>query len=316
MQIFDPVAVSPDHYASFLEKMGHKVRRIDGLYWFNTNRGVYTAFPFDQDIDASTVPLTQILGRDGLVARFGCPVEQGISSHRILCDNKEYDFPSLRSRTRTQVRRGLEDCKVERVEFAELREHAIQLNIDTLLRQGRRVPSNIETYWRRYYEAAATTPGAEAWAAWCDGRMAAYVIAFTINRTANMLIVRSALDLLPKFPNNALIFQYLFQKIREPKIDRIVYGYESIQTGLGSLDQFKTGMGFQLAPVGQRIELANWVKPLVNRFTTGVASKLLQRLGKGETPAKLQGILNWYRDQPSLSGTHTAPTEFSQQKAA
>ncbi|MBL8819464.1 MAG: hypothetical protein JNL58_25755 [Planctomyces sp.] len=300
------MSVSPEHYASFLERMGHTVRKVDGMWWFNTNRGVYTGFPFDQNVDATTISLSEILGHDGLLVRFGCPVEQGVTSHRILCSDKAYDFPSLRSRTRTQVRRGLEDCKIERIEFAELSKHAIQLNIDTLIRQERKVPANIETYWKKYYEAASVTEGAEAWAAWCEGRLAAYVIAFTIGTTANMLIVRSALDLLPKFPNNALLFQYLYNKIREPQIEQVVYGYESIQAGLGSLDQFKTGMGFQLDPVGQRIELARWVRPFVNRYTTAMASRFLQRLGKGETPAKLQGILNWYRDQPTLSQPDSA----------
>jgi len=30
----------------------------------------------------------------------------------------------------------------------------------------------------------------------------------------------------------------------------------AIQAGFGSLDQFKTGMGFRRAPAGQRLELA------------------------------------------------------------
>lgn len=295
------MGVDPEHYAGFLTRMGHTVRPIDGVLWFNTSRGVYTPFPYDRDIDAHTLPLRQVLGRDGLVARFGCPVEQGISSYRILCDDPAYDFPSLRSRTRTQVRRGLETCQIEQVDFGVLSKYAIPLNADTLRRQGRRVPTNLESYWQKYYREAAATHGAEAWAAFSDGHLAAYVIAFTINDVANMLIVRSAVDQLKNFPNNALLFQYLYQKIRDPQIRQIVYGYESIQSGLGSLDQFKTGMGFRLAPVGQRIELAGWVKPLVNRLTIGPATRLLQRVSSGETSAKLQGILNWYQRQPQLS---------------
>lgn len=295
------MSIAPEHYAGFLERMGHTVRQIDGLWWFNTSRGVYTPFPYDRDVDASTVPLREVLGKDGLVARFGCPVEQGVTSYRILCDDPAYDFPSLRSRTRTQVRRGLETCQVEQVEFDVLGKHAIPLNADTLRRQGRRVPRNLETYWQKYYREAAVTQGAEAWGAFSENKLAAYVIAFTIGDVANMLIVRSALDQLKNFPNNALLFQFLHRRIRDPKIRQIVYGYESIQQGLGSLDQFKTGMGFRLAPVGQRVELAGWVKPLVNRMTIGPATRLLQRISEGETSAKLQGILNWYHRQPSLT---------------
>ena len=108
------MAVHPEHYASFLQRIGHTVREANGLFWCNLQRGVYSSFPFHRDVDATEVNLAKVLGRDGLVARFGCPVEQGMESFRVTCDNPDYDFPSLRSRTRTQVRRGLEACRVER----------------------------------------------------------------------------------------------------------------------------------------------------------------------------------------------------------
>ncbi|MCA9060145.1 MAG: hypothetical protein KDA85_16670, partial [Planctomycetaceae bacterium] len=72
------MSISPERYAEFLERMGHHVRQVKDLWWFNTSRGVYSSFPFHRDIDATEVPLREILGRDGLVARFGCPVEQGV----------------------------------------------------------------------------------------------------------------------------------------------------------------------------------------------------------------------------------------------
>ncbi|MCA9059835.1 MAG: hypothetical protein KDA85_15110, partial [Planctomycetaceae bacterium] len=239
-----------------------------------------------------------------------CPVEQGVSSFRIICDDPNYDFPALRSRTRTQVRRGLEECQVERIDFETLRKHAIQLNADTLMRQGRRVPANLERYWTKYYEAAALTDGAETWGAFVEGQLAAYLISFTIEDVANLLILRSALDHLKKFPNNALLFLYLQQALARPDIRMVCYGYESIQADMGSLDQFKMGMGFRQDPVGQRVELAGWARPILNRYTTAPAIHLLKRLGHSETSAKLQGILNWYQQQPSLQhGASNGPTQ-------
>lgn len=295
------MAVSPEHYAGFLERMGHTVRRVDGLWWFNTSRGVYTCFPFHRDVDAAEVALPAVLGRDGLVARFGCPEHQGVASFRILCDDPDYDFPGLRSRTRTQVRRGLESCRIEQVEFADLAQHAIPLNADTLVRQGRRVPANLESYWKQYFAEAARTEGAETWAAFVDGNMAAYLISFMIEDVSSLLILRSSLEHLKTFPNNALLFSFLKQRMQSPECRQVVYGYESIQEGLGSLDQFKTGMGFRLAPVGQRIELAPWVRPLVNRVTLPAAKRILKSLGSGENTAKLRGILAWYDKQPNLT---------------
>jgi hypothetical protein len=294
------MAVNPQHFVRFLERIGHTVREASGLYWCNTQRGVYSSFPYHRDVDATTVDLGRILKRDGLVARFGCPVEQGIESFRLICDHPDYDFPLLRSRTRTQVRRGLEACRIEQVDFSLLQQQAIPLNADTLVRQGRKVPSNLASYWTRYYHEAAQTEGAEAWAAFVGDSLAAYLISFTIEDVANLLIVRSSLQFLDAFPNNALLYRFVYDRMRSGDVKQISYGYESIQAGLGSLDQFKTGMGFRQAPAGQRIELAGWVRPLVNRFTMPMAERVLKRCGEGETIAKLNGILQWYREQPAL----------------
>ena len=295
------MSVNPQHFAHFLERMGHTVREANGLYWCNSQRGVYSSFPYHRDIDATEVDLGKILKRDGLVARFGCPVEQGIESFRVICDDPNYDFPSLRSRTRTQVRRGLDACRVEQVDFSLLQKHAIPLNADTLIRQGRKVPSNLESHWNRYFQEASKTEGAETWAAFVGDSLAAYLISFTIEDVANLLIVRSSLQFLDAFPNNALVYQFVHNRIRASEVKQINYGYESIQAGLGSLDQFKTGMGFRRAPAGQRLELAGWVRPLVNRITIPLAERVLQYFGESETTAKLDGILRWYQQQPSLN---------------
>lgn len=295
------MAVSPEYYAEFLKRMGHSVRFVSGMWWYDTSRGVYINFPYDQNIDAESVCVRSVLGRDGIVARFGCPEHQGVSSHRFICDDAEFDFPLLRSRTRTQVRRGLEECQVEQVDFDVLRRHAVSLNADTLIRQKRKVPKNLNTYWQKYFDAAEATQGAEAWGAFADGQLAAYLISFVVESTANILIVRSSTQHLKKLPNNALLFQYLYQRIRDEGIQRISYGYESIQAGLGTLDQFKVGMGFRAEACGQRVELANWIRPLLNRYTLPSLSRLLKSAGDGETSSKLQGILTWYQQQPVLS---------------
>lgn len=294
------MSISPLHHIDFLQRIGHDVRESGGVHWFNCGSRVFCSFPYDRNVDARSIALREILGSDGLVARFGCPVDQGVPSFRIVCDSKDYDFPLLRSRTRTQVRRGLEVCRVERIEFQQLQKLAMPLNADTLIRQGRKVPSDLQSYWTRYYQQAAVTQGAEAWAAFVGTDLAAYLISFMIDDVANLLIVRSSSQYLESYPNNALLFQFLSARLRDSDVRTVSYGYESIQSDLGSLDQFKLGMGFRKDPVGQRIEFAPWISPFINRFTDAVTRRVLKTLGRGETVAKLQGMLNWYRDQPTL----------------
>ncbi len=295
------MSVSPEHYAGFLERMGHHVRCSGGLWWFDVQNQVYTSFPFHRSIDANTVHAGEVLGLDGLVLRFGCPAEQGTPSFRVMCSNPDYDFPCLRSRTRTQVRRGLEACEVRRVDFSDLSRDSIALHADTLQRQGRRIPDDLERTWRRYYAEAARTIGAEAWAAYVNGEMAACLVAFVIEDVSNLLIVRSSLQYLESFPNNALIYTYLHTRLRQGDISTVSYGYQSIQAGLDSLDQFKTGMGFDKVPTGQRVEFAGWLRPIVNRTTIPLLQRLLLSRQDSEQRAKLLGMLQWYCQQPRRS---------------
>lgn len=293
------MSVSPEHYAGFLERMGHRVRCSAGLWWFNVQNRVYTSFPFHRSVDACDVDSAAVLGLDGLVLRYGCPEEQGTASFRVMCQDPNYDFPNLRSRTRTQVRRGLESCVVRQVDFADLARDSIALHADTLQRQGRSVPDDLEQTWKRYYAEAAKTTGAEAWAAFVDGRMAACLAAFVIEDVSNLLIVRSSLQYLESYPNNALIYQYLHTRLRQGDIRAVSYGYQSIQAGLESLDQFKTGMGFEKVATGQRVEFAGWLRPLINRATIPVLQRLLSSGADSEQRAKLLGLLQWYGNQPA-----------------
>ena len=292
------MSVSPEHYAGFLERMGHRVRKSAGLWWFNVQNRVYTSFPFHHSVDVGEVDSGRVLGHDGVVLRYGCPEGQGTASFRVMCADPNYDFPNLRSRTRTQVRRGLEACVVRRVDFADLAKDSIELHADTLQRQGRSVPDDLEQTWKRYYAEAARTQGAEAWAAFTDNRMAACLVAFVIEDVSNLLIVRSSLQYLESFPNNALIYQYLHNRLRQGDIRAVSYGYQSIQSGLESLDQFKTGMGFEKVATGQRVEFAAWLRPLVNRTTIPLLQRLLSSRQSSEQQAKLLGLLQWYSTQP------------------
>lgn len=71
-----------------------------------------------------------------------------------------------------QVRRGLEACRIEQIDFEQLRKHAIPLNADTLVRQGQKCPRIWKPTGLVTTKHAARTPGAETWAAFVGDQMA------------------------------------------------------------------------------------------------------------------------------------------------
>lgn len=294
------MSIHPENYAEFLQRLGHEVKSVDGHWWFDCSARVFANFPFHWDVDVRNVDVGEVLGSSGLVARMSCPLDHGATSFRLICDDTNYDFPSLRKRTRTQVRRGLESCEVHQIDFSELKKHYLPLQRATHARQGRKAQQDDQDYWDRFIDSAQHTQGAETWASYVDGKMAAYLINFTILDTANLCIVRSNTELLKSFPNNALLFTWLQDALSRPEIRQVSYGLESVQTGGEKLDQFKSGMGFRKEPCGQRIMLANKLNAVLKKPVVSLLQPCVRRFMPNETGRKLDGVLTWYQSQPSM----------------
>ena len=292
--------MSTQGYAGFLRMMGHTVRQSAGLFWFNAHPHVYMSFPFHRLVDPSSIIPREILGRDGWLMRFPCDITEGRPSYRIVCDQRKYDLADLSPKARNQTRRGLEKCLVRPVSFDELAKEGIRLNNETIVRQGRTVPRDFNTYWSRYYQTAGRSEGAESWGAFIDGALAAYLIAFRMEECANILIVRSSTQHLKQYPNNALLFTYTHHTIRDPDVNEISIGLESVQYEMESLDHFKYGMGFRQVPVGQRIEVTFWLKSLLKGPLLKGMRRMSQVLSNKERFSKLAGMLQWYEEQPPL----------------
>ncbi|RMG39449.1 MAG: GNAT family N-acetyltransferase [Methanobacteriota archaeon] len=292
--------MSTEAYADFLTRMGHTVRKVGGVYWFNAHPHIYMSFPFQKIVEPSNVNWLDVFLEDGWCARFPCSIDIGRPSYRIIVDNPEYDMKCLTSKARNQTRRGLESCEVRRVDFLELAEKGLALNRETLERQGRRIPSDFQEYWRRYYSEASRTDGAHAWGAFVDGELAAYLIAFVMDNVSHILIVRSSRKCLKKYPNNALIFEYIRNMLQQRVVGEISIGLESIQEKMQSLDHFKIGMGFRKEPVGQRIVLRPWLSGIMKPPILCITRAVLSQFPRNEQISKIAGLLRWCEEQPPL----------------
>jgi len=292
--------MSAEGYAKFLKRMGHTVRKADGIFWFNTMPHVYMSFPFQNLIDPQNVDWAFVLGNDGWIARYPCNLDLGRKSYRIIADQKDYDLHCLSGKARNQTRRGLENCQVRPVKFEELESCGIEINKDTLKRQGRTIPKGFDEYWKKYFKEAARSDGAHAWGAFVDEMLVAYLIAFFMEGVSHILILRSLRASLKKYPNNALIFSYLKNTLANDKVSCVSIGFESLQTGLKSLDSFKLGMGFRKEPVGQRIFIKPAFQTIMKTPIIRLLAKLANLFPKNEKAAKFAGLLNWYAEQPRL----------------
>jgi hypothetical protein len=188
------------------------------------------------------------------------------------------------------------------LEFKELEAvGAVELNRDTMIRQGRRIPSNHDEYWLKYYSAAACCKSMETWGSFVADELAAYLIACRIEDCINILILRSHSKHLKANPNNALIYVFTQQAISRTEINEISTGLESPQSDVSELERFKLRMGYQKSPIGQRIEFNDVFRPILRGTLLNAVHETATRIFSGENVNKFTGILRWYAEQPVLS---------------
>jgi hypothetical protein len=292
--------MSAEEYAKFLQATGHRVIKTQSAWWYNVIPRVYRAFPFHRPLNPAPSEIIEVLSAGALAVRYACPIEKGHPSYMIVCTDKNYALQTLNKSARKQTRQGLQFCDVRRLSFTELRlSEAMEMNGDTLVRQGRTVPAQFEDYWNRFYSAAKECAAMEIWGAFAGNELAAYLVECQIEDCMEMLVIRSRTKHLAFRPNNALLYACTQNALSRPDITVVSAGFEPAKGYGPGQDHFKESMGFEKIATGQRIELHR----LAAFFLRGRILSSIQRL-TGFLPDaalfnKIRSTLTWYAEQPS-----------------
>lgn len=284
-------------FAEFLARQGHTILQTESCYWYDAQPGFYFYFPYHRLIEPSAEELRTLRrGRLFIGARFFVPPQTGVrNSYLLVCDDKNYSLDSVDARyARRQTRRGLEHFEIRRVEFADLAESGLPLVQDTLTRQGRSRKTWDAARWRAYCLAADGLDGFEAWGAYREDQLAAFMITFLMEDHFTILHHSSATEFLPLYSNNALVYWVTKQKLSDPRISCVFYGPESLDAP-ESLDKFKFRMGFTTRPMDQKIVFNPLVKPLINPISQKMVQWLTERNPGSDLWRKLNGIIGFYR---------------------
>jgi hypothetical protein len=176
---------------------------------------------------------------------------------------------ALETKTRNQVRRGLEKNEVERIDFAWLAQAGWELIRETAGRQVRNADFADQAEWGRYCAAAAGIEDFEAWGAFGHGRLAAFLVGAQVEGYYYILHQASRTADLKNYPNNALIYLVTKLKMSDPGIQVVSYGLDSLEDTPG-LKNFKQRMGFYRRPLNQKI--------LINPMGTWLKSKVVKTM--------------------------------------
>jgi hypothetical protein len=290
--------MNPPTFANWLRHLGHRVIKTESSYWYNAQPGFCFYFPYHRLITPSRAELSHLFLKEKcLGVRYFSPLHcYGKSSYLIVCSNKNYDITSVDAATaRRQTRRGMENFEIRQIDFASLASQGMQANHDTLLRQGRDPGIWNEKKWREYCSAAQSLDGFEAWGAFREHQLAAFIIGFKMEDYFTILHHSSMTEYLRFYPNNALVFYLTELKLNSMDVNHVSYGPESLDAP-DSLDEFKFRMGFEKLPIKQNIAFNPIIKPFVNGFSHKLVQTISSANPKSDIWRKLSGVIRFYME--------------------
>jgi hypothetical protein len=287
--------MNPDIFAEWFRKQGQLVVRTTSSYWVKQGPGAFQAFPYHWMIEPTQGELNDLLKKHrAITLRYSAPLNAstGYVSYHTILEDAAYGYSHLSSRTRTNVRRGLEVCRVEPISFERLAGEGFSLQLDTLNRQGRKLDVE-QSRWKKLSLSAGELPGFEAWGAIVDGKLAASMITFLMDDCYYLMYPQCLRQYLPKRVNNALSFTVSSELMKRPETKCIHYGLHSLDAP-PSVDEFKFRMGYRAKPVRQRVEFHPWLRAVANRVSHRVTQKLLSFNPGNPLLAKAEGMLRFH----------------------
>ena len=254
----------PEEIVSFFASRGHRVVQTASCWWYNEYRQerMLQSFPLHRRVSPGTDEVAEMFSNFPRALGFRFISSEDSRGHEsfIWACRGPYELNSLTANNRSHVRRGLKRCEVRSMSFAELEELGREAHDDTMKRH------QVNTSSLGLDRTLENCQAYEAWGAFVDGHLAAYMVTLWVEDWVHILLNRSVSSYLKFYPNNAMIYSVVSELLSRPGVSAVSYGLEPLN-GLESLEHFKLGMGFVKEPVRQRIVVARWLKPLLNTVT-------------------------------------------------
>jgi len=264
--------------AQFFRAIGNRIIQTESCYWYNPKPLLFKSLPIHRLVEPSPAEIAQVMIKGPAFAiRYPrTPDKSGPRGGMYVCSNRDYDFPALSQNVRSRTRRGLARCRIEQIDFTYLAQHGHALTAETTLRQMGKMPSTTEAEWHLFCENASRSKDFEAWGAFVENRLATFIVGMLVEDCYYIHLQKSASDLLKYYPNNALLFTVMKNKLACPEVACVSHGPKALAVGKG-LAYFKTSMGFEMQPYTDHVVFNPLVKPFLLWKGDAVVNRLVQR---------------------------------------
>lgn len=288
--------MTPEIFAEWLRRQGHKVIRTPSSYWVEAGPRVFQAFPYHWVISPDEEEIRKLMSDQKAAAlRYSTPqtAREGSPSYHVVFERGQYLQKDLPKKARHDVKKGLSFSSMEQISLHRLATEGWRLRRDTLMRQGRS-SAETEKDWQGLCASAEGLSGFEAWGALVQGKLAAALFAFLCEDHYCILYHQSLTEYLPFGVNNALAYAVTSGVIaRLGNKARIFYGLHSLDAP-PSVDEFKFRMGYSAKPVKQRVVFHPWIRPFMNNASHALLKAGLRLRPGHPALSKAEGMLRFY----------------------
>ena len=280
-------------FAEFWRRQGYRVVETKSCFWYNPyHRFGFLSIPYHRLIDPSEVECANVFVSGPAVMLGYSTLAKGDNgdSWLFVCPDKNYAFHSLEKKARNQTRRGIENCKIEQIDFGYLAKAGQVLNEQTLNRQRRNSRDVTGERWIRYCTAASGIGDFQAWGAFVEGELASCMVTALIEDCLSILHQSSLDESLKHYSNNALIFTVTKLKLACPEINIVSYGLRGLENSTG-LDHFKFSMGFGKRPFHRRLVINPVLRPMLALGGRKLISTVAQKSAEKSFWRYVAGVL-------------------------
>ncbi|MGC8494383.1 MAG: hypothetical protein ACP5SH_21890 [Syntrophobacteraceae bacterium] len=287
-------------FAEWLTLQGHRVIKSAGSYWYDQGPRAFQAFPYHHLITPGAREVKELLlNEKALCIRFSAPMDSGMGakSYHMTYEKPGYELRMLDRRSRQNIRKGLDQCRIEPISLERFAEEGFDLEADTVRRQGRNLTIS-RSGWRKKFLSASSLPGFEAWGALVEGELGATIFTFQMEDWCYMLHAQCHRRYLPLRINNALSYVVTKTMMEREGVKSVFYSLHSLDAA-SSVDEFKLRMGYTPKPVLQCVAFHPCLALFLHPFTHRILARLVRKYpGKGFL-SKSEGLLRFY-----LKSTH------------
>ncbi len=179
---------------------------------------------------------------------------------------RDFSVPTLAAKKRSQVRKGLRDTRIERIQLGDAKEQMIAVAASNAARNRHGLNASFyrdhaELWWRSILRDSHAM---DFWGAFFDSTMTAYIACSPVENCLYINALKSHTDFLDKCPNDALIFSVVCHYRDTTGCHTAVFG--DWVSDKPTLNQYKASFGFQR----KQIPVFRWINPLfrpiVNRI--------------------------------------------------